>query len=271
MIKIGSIGYNHCHDGSFVVDHPNGPGAWLFLLIKTPALLSLNGEDYILKAGTAVMISPHTICRYGALKDGYIDDWFYFGMTDEDISALADLGIYANRPIYLGAVERLSNLIYEMTIEFYSVEPRHGEIVALYTEILINRISRMVTRKSVYDTELSADRRMSLARLRSRIYGEPADLPAVTVLAYELGISVSGLEHQYKKAFGTSVINDIITSRILYAKRLLLSSNMPVAAVAEKCGYNSCYSFMRQFKARTGMTPTELRRREAVGEWSEKG
>lgn len=271
MIKIGSIGYNHCHDGDFLVDRPNGPGAWLFLLIKTPALFRVNGEEYYIKAGSAIILSPHTPCRYGALKGGYIDDWFYFGMTSDDVASLADLGICIDKPIYLGAVDRLSNIIYEMTIEFYSSEPRCEEIVALYTEILINRISRMVSRKSVYETELSADRRMNLAQLRSRIYREPAELPAVSVLADELGISVSGLEHQYKKAFGTSVINDVISSRILYAKRLLLSSNMPVAEVAEKCGYNSCYSFMRQFKARTGMTPTELRRIEAVGEWSEKG
>lgn len=267
---MGSIGYNHSHDKSFVLDHPNGPGAWLFVLLKTPTEFYIDGQRHILKAGTAVMLRPTTPCRYHGIDAGYTDDWFYFNMAEDDVEFLAKMGIYLDRPIYLGATDVLSNIIYEMTIEFYSADIYHEEIVRLYTDILFKRISRIVMKKSSYEASPVVDRRTGLANLRSRIYREPADLPSIAVLAEQVGISVSGLEHLYKKAFGTSVMNDIINSRIIYAKKLLLSSNLLISEVAEKSGYNCCYSFMRQFKARTGLTPSEFRRIEAAGEWSKE-
>ncbi len=266
MIKIGSIGYNHTHGSEFKLDCPEGPGAWLFLLMKSPAAMMIDGENFAVRAGTVFILEPKIPCCYGSDGQDYVDDWFYFNMTDSDVDILKNMGISINKPVFLGSVEGLSALIYEMTVEFYSSESFHEEIVHAYTDILFKRISRAVTRKSTHEASPATERRASLVGLRSRIYLEPGSLPTVAVLADELGVSISGLEHLYKKAFGTSVINDMINSRMVYAKRLLLSTNSLVSEIAEKCGYNCCYSFMRQFKLKTGLTPTEYRKRAAVGE-----
>ena len=55
-----------------------------------------------------------------------------------------------------------------------------------------------------------------------------------------------------------------MASRIDYAKRLLLTTNLSVAQIAEKLGYGSNYGFMKQFAKNVGMTPTEYRRANAV-------
>ena len=44
------------------------------------------------------------------------------------------------------------------------------------------------------------------------------------------------------------------------AKELLSETDMPVAAVGEKCGYTDSNYFSRIFRKSTGMTPTEFRR-----------
>ena len=262
MIKIGSIGYNHSHGDNFVLDCPNGPGAWLFLLMKTPAFMTIGEDTYNAKPGTVFILEPDVPCRYGSSGCSYNDDWFYFDMTDSaaDRSSLEKMGIEINSPILLGGTDELSMIIYEITVEFYSSDLYHEDVVRLYTDIFFKRLSRLILSKSSHEASPTSGRRTSLANLRSRIYIEPGSLPSVAVLAEEYGVSISGLEHLYKKAFGTSVINDIINSRIIYAKRLLLSSNMLISDVAEKCGYSCCYSFMRQFKLKTGLTPTEFRK-----------
>ncbi len=66
MIKIGAIGYNYCHKDNFCADNPNGPGAWLFLLIKSDALLTIRGREYDVRPGTVCFISPSTPCGYRA-------------------------------------------------------------------------------------------------------------------------------------------------------------------------------------------------------------
>ncbi len=262
MIKIGSIGYNHSHGDNFVLDCPNGPGAWLFLLMKTPAVMTVRGQTFNVKPGTVFTLEPDVPCCYGSAGENYNDDWFYFDITEPeaDVKALEKMGIKINEPMFLGGLDELSMIIYEITVEFYSSDLYHGDIVQLYTDIFFKRLSRLILSKSSREASPTSGRRTSLANLRSRIYIEPGSLPSVAVLAEEYGVSISGLEHLYKKAFGTSVINDIINSRIIYAKRLLLSSNILISDVAEKCGYSCCYSFMRQFKLKTGLTPTEFRR-----------
>ena len=264
MIKIGSIGYNHSHGADFRNDCPGGPGAWLFLLVKSTAFFTIGEIDYDVRPVTAVLLSPSTPCCYRAADGGYTDDWFYFGMTDDDIRMLKEMGIEPNKPLFLGNSEELSSIIYAMTSEFYSAARYHDDIVKLYTDILFKRISRIIQDSSA--ASASSPRQEELSYLRSRIYREPGSLPSVAVLAEQTGMSVSSLEHLYKKAFGVSVMQDIMNSRIDHAKKLLLSTKMTVAQVAEKAGYQSCFGFMKRFKRHTGMTPTEYRSSKAFGE-----
>jgi AraC-like DNA-binding protein len=54
-------------------------------------------------------------------------------------------------------------------------------------------------------------------------------------------------------------MQDLQKSRLNSAKRLLVTTSMPLPDIAEKCGYDY-YNFMRVFKKETGMTPTQYRK-----------
>ena len=86
------------------------------------------------------------------------------------------------------------------------------------------------------------------------------------MIAESFGMSLSSLEHLYKKTFNISIKQDIVNSRMICAKGLLLSTQLSVAEIGEKCGYRSSYGFMRQFKQYIGVTQTEYRNYQAVGE-----
>ena len=86
-MKIGSIGYNYSHGKEFVMDRPNGTGAWLFLLVKTPANFEINGKELYVKANSFVIFSPDTPCKYCAAEEIYTDDWMYFDADDYDFAA----------------------------------------------------------------------------------------------------------------------------------------------------------------------------------------
>ena len=59
-------------------------------------------------------------------------------------------------------------------------------------------------------------------------------------------------------------MNEVINSRLEHAKFMLTSTDVPINQIAEMCGYKSDIHFMRQFKSRMGMTPTEFRSRNTV-------
>lgn len=74
-------------------------------------------------------------------------------------------------------------------------------------------------------------------------------------------ITKSGYFHAlYKKYFDTTFLADVVRARVQAAEELLVSSADSVERIAERCGYNHTEHFIRQFRARTGTTPTGYRK-----------
>lgn len=259
-MKIGSIGYNHSHDKSFLMDRPEGTGCWLFLLIKTSALFTINGTEHTAKAGSAIIFSPKTPCSYRALESTYTDDWFYFSAGAADEKYFSEMGIPVDELMYLGSVDELSRIMFILTCEHYSADKFHDEIESRYFDILFMKISRILNMPTASQPGMLAERNASFTYIRSRIFTMPETVSGVDMLADEVGMSRSGFQHLYKKMFGVSIMQDIIRGRIERSKRLLVSTDLTVAEIAERCGYGSAFAFMRQFKEKCGVTPTEYRK-----------
>lgn len=260
-MDIGSIGFNHSHGKDFMMDRPDGPGCWLFLLIKTTAIFYINNEKINANANSCIVISPTTPIKYMALDDKYADDWFYFwegnGKENEYFESLS---IPVDKIIHLGNIDELSQIVHIMTYEHYSVDVHHKEIEDLYTHILFRKISRCIKSKSYVSTKSLIEKNSALTHLRTKIYSFPDAIDDIDSLARDAGMSRSGFQHLYKKMFGVSVITDIINGRLSRAKRLLASTNMTIEEISVKCGYTNVYGFMRQFKKYCGQTPTEYRK-----------
>jgi AraC-like DNA-binding protein len=79
------------------------------------------------------------------------------------------------------------------------------------------------------------------------------------MIAQRLHISRSYVQKLYKKIFNISYMNDLIHARIRKAQKLLLESNLTIGEIASGCGYQSTTHFVRQFKDKTGVTPSEYR------------
>lgn len=260
-MDIGSIGFNHSHGKEFIMDRPNGPGCWLFLLIKTTARFYINNVESLAKPDSYVLISPYTPIKYSALDDTYTDDWFYFWCGNgKEPEYFSNLEIPINEIVHLGNIDELSQIIHIMTYEHYSVDVHHKEIEDLYAEIFFKKISRSIKTKSYVSTKALIEKNASLTHLRTKIYTMPEAIDDVDSLAKDAGMSRSGFQHLYKRMFGVSVITDIINGRISRAKRLLSSTNMTIEDISAKCGYTNVYGFMRQFKKYCGKTPTEYRK-----------
>ena len=261
-MRIGSIGYNYSHDKGFKMDMPGGPGAWLFLLIKTPAIFEIRGEQRVTRKNCCVILRYDTPCSYSAAESSYTDDWFYFDADETDVARLRELSIPTDELIPLGNIEELTQIIHILTYEHYSGELLHEEIEQRYLELLFLKLSRMIGSGRRVSQDSFSEKNMHLTHIRTRIYTEPKTIGSVDGLASEIGMSRSGFQHAYKNMFGVSVMNDIVTGRLEYAKRLLTATSLTVEEIAEQCGYSSAFSFMRQFKQKCGVTPTGYRRGE---------
>lgn len=105
------------------------------------------------------------------------------------------------------------------------------------------------------------------ARVKFREFeqGQPRDRRAAAPwraddAARRLGVSCGYFHALYKKYFDTTFLADVVRARVQAAEELLVSSADSVERIAARCGYNNTEHFIRQFRARTGTTPTGYRK-----------
>lgn len=83
----------------------------------------------------------------------------------------------------------------------------------------------------------------------------------VAELAGRANLSVATLERRIRVNFGTTPRSFLAEIRLNEAGRLLKESNLTIAEVANRSGYESPASFTRAFRRRQGVAPGEFRRR----------
>ena len=81
----------------------------------------------------------------------------------------------------------------------------------------------------------------------------------VNDLAEVFNMSPNYFSSIFKKEIHQSPVNFITGIRIKEAQEMLVSSNLSVADIAQKTGYEDGQYFFRVFKKYTGMTPLQYR------------
>ena len=79
-------------------------------------------------------------------------------------------------------------------------------------------------------------------------------------LALSCQISISRLIHLFKSEVGINLKNYRLDCRLQLAAAMLVSTTMPIKAVAYTAGYHHPSSFMRAFRTHFGVSPTDYRR-----------
>ncbi len=121
---------------------------------------------------------------------------------------------------------------------------------------LMERINQEVRKYAEMRTEPNFSR---YEEMRTMIYREPQQEYSVDNIARLMNHSKAYFRSTYKEFFGISFQQDIIRSRMYLAKYLLLTTQLSLGAISQRCGYDDEKYFFRRFKAETGMTPNRYR------------
>lgn len=114
------------------------------------------------------------------------------------------------------------------------------------------------------EDELSDEVDPRIERVLTYITRDLAATVNIDVLARSVSLSPSRLSHLFKLEVGDSITNFIIHLRVQQAARLLESTHLPLASIAEKVGFNSPYYMSRQFRQRFGLSPRTYRARRST-------
>jgi LacI family transcriptional regulator len=100
-----------------------------------------------------------------------------------------------------------------------------------------------------------------VARAIRHIRNNPSGFLGVKDVVRQVGLSRRALEIRFRSSTGHTIHDEITRVHINEAKRLLESTDLPVAEVAHRSGYQSYHGFSIAFRRETGNTPKQYRAR----------
>lgn len=98
-----------------------------------------------------------------------------------------------------------------------------------------------------------------LAAAMARLHSAPDHKWTVAELAATVAVSRSVLDERFRQVLGRSPIRYLTDWRMHVAEELLATTDLGVAAVARRVGYDAEESFSRAFKRARGMSPARWR------------
>ncbi len=113
-------------------------------------------------------------------------------------------------------------------------------------------------------TEPQRRRAGQIMQLANRLLELQGEVPTVAELAHQGGYSQSHFSRLFHDVTGRPARQYLTELRLGRALNLLLHPSMPIGQITETLGYRNIFNFSRQFKQKTGQTPTRCRRRDAL-------
>ena len=134
--------------------------------------------------------------------------------------------------------------------------PERQVIVQIEIEARLRRVALGITMPST-ERAVGGERHVEqIARLIAERYAEPMH---IRDLARAVGLHPHYAMQLFRKTFGMSLLEYLAQHRIAHAQRLLLTTNLPVAAVGLECGFGSASQFYAVFKRACGVAPGAYR------------
>jgi AraC family transcriptional regulator of arabinose operon len=253
-MKINKIGLNYTHSNQFSINRPNGSGDYLFLNLKTTAILVLEGKEVLAEKNSIILFRKGSPQQYFSNGGSFSNDFIHFDVEGEQ--ELKKLPL--DTPLLLPSSKQISKILKEIYLEYISNNPRREESMDLLLNLLFVKINELVAYQP-HDSTLYGYYDI-LLDLRSIIYRHPEEKWTIEKLAHQVNLSPSYFQRLYKQTFDTSCIADVIACKIQYAKTSLAATGGTVREIAALCGYENEEHFMRQFKREVGLTPSEYRK-----------
>lgn len=261
MIKVVDMGYQFVNVGGFEADRPEGSGDYLFLYLRCPTEVCLEGEYKWHPAGTYVIFEKGAPQIYRKRDAHFINDWIHFDFDCYD-EYFERLGVPLNTPLTLQNNAEIIEMTSSLLIEYFSSSTDHETVMAEKADELFCKFAELYHFSNNYSTKMN-NYRAAFTDLRHKILNRQYCPDNLDETARRMNLSVSYFQHLYKGFFGNSIHKDIIRARIEQAAQLLKNTDRSISEIARLCGYDNVEHFSRSFKKYKGSSPRNYRKEEA--------
>lgn len=232
------------------------PFTVLVYVCRGTYLCSIGQENLHVEAGETLVVPPYVYHDIAMTDEGTVS-WAHISAQSEGIDLLEGRSVpnIFTGPMSLKIGECIRKLNHGPSVSGSTAEElfRDRYISEIYCELLSVSKKRMSPGKY----------RSKLEKIRSCMLTSPGSHYTLSLLAEKAGLSVSTFSRHFQEAFHMSPLQYLEECRIKRAA-FLLASGDPVHTVAESLGYYDAYHFSRQFKKKTGLSPSAYARTHTI-------
>ena len=153
----------------------------------------------------------------------------------------------------------LRNILREMELKNTGYE----DICQAYMEILIIRLMRNTNLSMAAETQhVSGNRQCAAVKRYIDLHFKEA--LTLELLAEEAHMNKYYLSHTFKRGYGVSPINYMITRRIEESKYLLAETDLSMSQIAQLLGFSSLSYFSQVFRRTQSISPMEYRHNSRI-------
>ena len=148
----------------------------------------------------------------------------------------------------------LRNILREMEQK----SPGYEDVCQAFMEILVIRLMRSTTLSVAMESQtVSGNRQCAL--VRRYIDDHFKEALTLDLLAEEAHMNKYYLSHAFKKEYGVSPINYMLSRRIDESKYLLAETDLSLSRIAQLLGFSSLSYFSQAFRKTQDISPMEFR------------
>lgn len=231
------------------------------------------GQNYYdFGEGGLVFTSPNQVFESpnGTSKSGCLllihPDFFLSYALAKNISQYGFFSYAVNEALHLSDSERTTIMsVFNIINEELSsrIDDFSQDVIVSQVELLLNYCNRFYKRQFITRKAAHVDVLQKLESILDNYFRNEQSLkhglPTVQFLSEQLNISSSYLGDMMRSLTGQNAQQHIHHKLIEKAKEILSTSNLTVAEVAYKLGFEHPQSFSRLFKTKTNLSPLEFR------------
>ncbi|MDR0932698.1 MAG: helix-turn-helix transcriptional regulator [Victivallales bacterium] len=256
------------HEAGFYFECPNGDlgGNYLLMCFRTPALVQTATGRKTATPGDCIIHDPAFPLWHSSVpgtSGDFCNDWIYIA-PEAIVPILEKLEIPCNLLLPSGIPDLLEDALLRIRTELalkddYSRQIVNDTIFRMLLDIRRGYNNCKSIRSSMTNSELN--HYPAFIQIRERFFAVPEEEYTIKQLALESNLSPGRFAVLYQKFFQTTPHSDILTQRLIKAKRLLKTTSYQIKEIAMLCGWRDEHYFSRIFHEKTGMSPGDFRQK----------
>ena len=228
----------------------------LFYIVGGTGQFLIEDQAFPVGANNLVIINPNVLHTEDSLNAQPLE---YIVLGIEGIE-LATTAISNGRFCFLDQFEsaEVSGCLRNILRETEQKHTGYEDVCQAYMEILIIRLMRSIALAVPSESQvISVNRQCAAVRRYIDLHFKEA--LTLEQLAEEGHMNKFYLSHAFKREFGVSPINYMISKRIEESKYLLAETDLSMTQIAQLLGFSSLSYFSQVFRRTQSVTPMEYR------------